>query len=177
VKIKKGNTFMGSLTPTLNASTIGTVLKAVETGVQYSRSRKDEKQALNQLRDRQNVQEQQTAQDVALEKQRIAETGTQAEDDRRRALKRSVARQRASFGSNGVSGGTGSSRAVLLGMFEESEDERQDREALDNLRSRTLDQNAEQQKSINVLQRTQLAERNRFDEQTRRFDIARGILK
>ncbi len=58
--------------------------------------------------------------------------------------------------------GSGSAQAVLLGLFDESEDERTKREELDSLRLTALDQNIGQSRALNVLQRTQLAERQRL---------------
>ena len=52
---------------------------------------------------------------------------------------RAVARQRANFGSSGISSDSGSGQAVLLGLFDETEDELARREQLDNLRNRALD--------------------------------------
>lgn len=120
----------------------------------------EQDQALAQLQQQQALQEQQAAQNAALDKQKIATAFAQSEEERRAALRRAVARQRASFGSQGISSGSGSSEAVLLGMFVESDAERAKREQLDALKSAAIDNDLAQQRSINVLQATQLAERN-----------------
>jgi hypothetical protein len=74
-----------------------------------------------------------------------------------------VARQRANFGAQGVSAGGGSAQAVLLGLFEESEEERARRERLDGLRVRVLEDDLAGRRASNVLQRTQLQERAKVD--------------
>jgi hypothetical protein len=85
-----------------------------------------------------------------------------AESDRRAALKRAVARQRALFSAQGIGSDGGSSEAVLLGLVNESETERDQRSLLDNLRDRTLNQNLDQQRQLNLLQQNQLQERQRL---------------
>lgn len=122
----------------------------------------EQDQALAQLQERQATQQNQQAQNTALEKERLAVQAQQENDKRRAALRRAVARQKAQFGSSGVGSGAGSSQAVLLGLFDETEDELQKREQLDNLRTRALDMEGTQARSLNVLQATQLAERNRL---------------
>ncbi len=116
--------------------------------------------ALGELKAKQNAQMGAMQQNAALDRAKIGEQSAQSDKARRDALKRAVARQRAKFGSSGISAGTGgSSEAVLLGMFEESDGQRSEREKLDSLRLRAIDQNIAQQNSFNVLQRTQLQQR------------------
>lgn len=115
--------------------------------------------ALEQLKSRQAMQESQLTQNNAFEKQQVALQAGQADEKRRAALRRAVARQRASFGSQGVGSAAGSSEAVLLGLFEESDSERKRREQLDQTRQKALDNNFAQTRSFNLLQATQLAER------------------
>lgn len=127
-------------------------------------SQKQQELALKQLQAQQGLQERQLAAQTALEKEKLSLQTRQAEDARKAALRRAVARQRASFGSQGVGSTVGSSQAVLLGLFEESDEERKRREALDSLRTSALDLDNSQKRAINVLQRTQLAERNKLDD-------------
>lgn len=116
--------------------------------------------ALQQLQAEQALEMQQLEQDAALKQEQIDAAAAQAEDARKKALKRAVASQRASFGSQGLGdGSSNSSEAVLLGLFEESEDERRVREENDALKAKALDQNLEDQKSLNLLQTTQLQQR------------------
>lgn len=150
-----------SITSGLN-SIVGTLNTVNQTvGLVNSLSGSDQSTvALEQLQERQRLQEQQLAQQNALERERIAVQAAQDEEDRQKALRRAVSRQRASFGGSGVSSAGGSSQAVLLGLFDESEDELRQREELDSLRNRALDLEASQTRSLNLLQATQLEERN-----------------
>ena len=134
---------------------------ATEAAVRQSREAQD--LALRQLQQQQNLQIQNARQQAALEQQQIALNAEIAEENRRRALKRAVARQRANFGAQGVGSGAGSSQAVLLGLIDESDEEREQRERLDVLRNTAIDQNLNQQVRLNTLQRTQLRERNNLD--------------
>ncbi|MCB1592224.1 MAG: transporter [Alphaproteobacteria bacterium] len=166
---------MAALTPVISllgtigsAVTAGTaVLGGVQTiaGIGNSRQEKQDALALDQLKRQQNLQQKQLEERAALERQQIALNTQQAEEQRKQALRRAVSRQRASFGSQGVGSASGSSQAVLLGLFDESDEERLRREELDALRSTALDQNISQSRALNVLQRTQLAERQRLARQ------------
>ena len=175
---------MGALAPTLGSalSVISPVVGTANAlgGIVNNRSsrslEREQDAALRQLQERQAIQEKQLAQDNALERERIATAAAQDNQKRREALKRATARQRAQFGASGVGTAGGSSEAVLLGLFEESEDERKRREELDNLRERSLSQSEFQLRSSNILQRTQLQERQRFDRELERSSNRRGLL-
>ncbi len=148
---------MGAVVPLLTST-------LVSQGVSMALRQSNSNQALDQLKARQQLQERQAAADATLQKEQITLNAAQADEERKKALKRAVARQRANFGAQGVSSGAGSSQAVLLGMFEESEDEQREREALDTLRERSIDQDLSQARALNVLQRTQLEEKNKISE-------------
>lgn len=125
----------------------------------------DQELALQQLQQTQNAEMSALQQQVALEKTQIAADAAETESERRAALKRAVARQKAVFGASGVGNqSSGSGEAVLLGLFSESEDEKASREKLDNLRYAALDQDVSNQSRINVLQRAQLAEKQRIEQ-------------
>lgn len=132
--------------------------------------------ALQQLQQQQSLQQTQSAQDAALSKQEVLANAELTEEKRRTALKRAIARQRAQFGGSGVIGGDGSSEAVLLGLFEESDVERKSREQLDNLRLQSLDQSLLQQQSVNTLTRTQTAERNKLTNSSNTLSDISSIL-
>lgn len=100
---------------------------------------------------------------ASLQKEQMRINADAAETERRNALRRAIAKQRAQFGASGISQGDGSSQAVLLGMFDESDEERQQREALDALKTASIDQNVGQQARVNTLQLTQLQEKNRLN--------------
>jgi hypothetical protein len=147
---------MGAVVPLLTSTLIS-------QGVGMALSQSNNNQAVEQLQAKQDLQERSAAENAALEKQRIALSAEQNEEKRKTALKRAVARQRANFAGQGVGTGSGSSQAVLLGMFEESEDEKRDREALDTMRLNAIDQDLSQNRALNVLQRTQLEEKNKVN--------------
>lgn len=168
---------MGAIASILASPLLGTALTA---GVslatsEISRRQADNSrdQALEQLQAQQQLQEQQLAQDSALQRQQIATNAAQDEEERQAALRRAVARQRVNFAGQGIGTGQGSAQAVLLGLFEESEDEAARRGELDQLRLTALDQDISQRSTINVLQRTQLEERNDLAELSDNID--RGL--
>lgn len=115
--------------------------------------------ALRQLQAQQGLSESHAANAAALQKQNMALAASTAEAARRDALRRAVSRQNAQFGAQGLDATDGSGEAVLLGMFEESEAEKTQREKLDKLRGQAIESQLEEEKRINVLQRTQLQER------------------
>jgi hypothetical protein len=149
-----------------------TVLGAVNR-FQDDSGRRDYKQtkALQDL-EIQNAQER-----TALEKEEIRLSSEQTERERRNALRRAVAKQRAIYGGEGISSGDGSARAVLLGLFDESDEERKERDALNTLKSSAIDSNITQQKRLNTLQLTQLKEKNRLNRYTAGYSGLSSIVK
>lgn len=143
---------MGSLSTA--TSLIGTASGFANTAINNNQSQR-------QLQAQHNLQEQQIAADNALQKAQIDTEAKAAEEDRKRALRSAVARQNAQTGASGIVSGDGSSEAVILGLFNESEEEAQQREERDTLRIASLDQNLTQRQNLNLLQRNQLAEDNR----------------
>lgn len=120
--------------------------------------------AMAQLQEQQRVSEAQAAQDAALARQEMTAETASAETARRAALKRAVARQKVSLASQGISAADdGSAEAILLGMFQESEEERGARARMDGLREQALGQSVAQKQTLNVLQRAQLADRQRLE--------------
>lgn len=164
--LSNSNSFFGGLFPLVNNITRAASLVDNLSGNAEDERRKqirsEQNLALEQLQSRQSLQENQIAQNNALEAQRIALDSAQADEKRRASLRRAVARQRASFGSQGVGNNGGSSEAVLLGFFDESEAERRRREQLDQTRNTVLNNNLSQTRSLNLLQATQLAERQQL---------------
>ena len=100
--------------------------------------------------------------DANLRRAQIAQATADSDAQRQDALKRAVARQRAKSGASGITQ-SGSTEAVLLGMFTESEDQRAERERLDQLRYSAIDQDLAQQNRLNVLQQTQLRQRQNLN--------------
>ncbi len=149
----------------------------VQTGDDFSSQRRAEEQSLKELQQRQQEDMRAAQEDAALEREKIALESEAAERERRDALKRATARQRARFGSSGIDTNTSSSaQAVLLGLFDESEEERQEREALDDLRNRALDSDLAQRSRLNVLQQTQLKERNKLNNVSSANSLTRGLI-
>jgi len=137
----------------------------------YHDSRASQAQALSELQTRQDQQLQNLEQQAALERQSIAADAAESERKRRTALKKAVSRQRANFGASGLGASGGSSgEAVLLGLFQESEAERVERENSDNLRLSSIDQSLYNQRRLNLIQRTQLLERQRIGDASRGLD-------
>lgn len=128
-----------------------------------------------ELQRQQTEQLRQMAENSALEKEKIRLTAEQAETERRAALRRAIAKQRAKYGASGIESSGGSSQALLLGLYDESEEERQQREALDTLKNQAIDQNLDQQQRINTLQLTQLKERSRYSNRGSIFTALGGL--
>ncbi len=139
-------------------NTIGTVAKAFNSYDDSSGSR-----AYDQMKGAQSVQMRNAKEQAALEKEQLRLNAEGADAERRAALHRAVSRQRALYGASGTGAGDGSAQAVLLGLFDESDAERTEREALDALKTKAVDQGIAQQQRINTLQLSQLKERNRLN--------------
>ncbi len=136
----------------------------------------DNKLALQQLQNQQVLQQQQATQNAQLTRDEIAAKARNAEEIRKAALKRSVAKRRAEFGANGVSAGAGSSEAVLLGLFDESEEEKQQRLRLDKIRLKSLDQGLAQSRATNTLKRTQLNARQKLNQTSNLLGATEDLL-
>ncbi len=109
------------------------------------------------------LQQEQARQTANAQREQQAFASDQAEIERQKALRRAVSRQKAQFGAQGVSGADGSAEAVLLGLFEESDEEKKQREKLDQMRSRALDARAGNNSRLDLLEQSRLSERNRID--------------
>lgn len=105
-----------------------------------------------------DLKEQQAAQKAELEKTSIMQEAKADKAKRKAALRRAVASQKASFASQGISSGGGSSEAVLLGMISDADEEQEEEENVKSLKLAAIDQDIEQEKALNVLQRAQLEE-------------------
>lgn len=134
---------------------------AGQSSAEYQRNqlRAQQDMALQQLQQMQDMQMRETMADAEARRRDIALDAQTAEETRRAALKRAVARQRAAFGASGIdTTGGGSAQAVLLGLFDESDAERAQRERLDSFRLGAIDQDVDYQAQRNVLERTHLAQ-------------------
>lgn len=165
---------MGTLTPFIStlATTVGTLSQignTINTVTGYEERRQkallraQQDQAMAALKAQQNQSMKEAQQSAAAERERLNLTAQQDDARRRAALKRAVAKQNARFGASGITGGTGGSReAVLLGMYNETDEERKQREDLDRLRFNALDTNLDNMSQRNILELSQLAERQRL---------------
>lgn len=152
--------------------TVNTVLGAVNT---YKKS--SGKEEYNQTKALNDLRLQQERERAALEKEQLQLSKEQAESQRQSALRRAVARQKALFGSGGTGSSDGSAKAVLLGLFDESDEERAQREALDTLKTKAIDTGVAQTQRLNTLQLSQLKERNRINQFTAAYDGLSTISK
>ncbi len=166
---------MGALAPVLTSTLLSQGLGLITSELGRQKSRGSQDLALQQLQSQQRLQEQQLSATAVADREKLALTSKNAEADRKAALRRAVSRQRASFGSQGIGSGAGSSQAVLLGLFEESDDEKSRREGLDNLRVNSIDQSLSNRSSLNVLQRTQLEERNKLNSISAGRNLVKGL--
>lgn len=117
------------------------------------------------MRDLQRQQAQRTAEtevDARAARDKIALDAADAERRRLVALKRAVAKRNARFGATGIGGDAGSREAILLGLYNESDAEKQQREDLDKLRYAAIDNDLSSLNSRNILEQTQLAERQKL---------------
>lgn len=150
---------MAAITPLL---TNALVTQGVSMAVSQVTKQGSNDQALEQLKERQALQENQATADADLRRQSLAIDASIDEGERKSALRRAVAARRASFGGQGIaSGGGGSSEAVLLGLVDESNDDQVQSDKLNALKAVAINQDLAQRKTLNVLQRTQLQERNK----------------
>ncbi len=131
------------------------------TRPEISASQKSQAVALEQLQARQANNIRAAEADANEKRASIALSAQTAEEDRKRALRRAVARQRSQFGAQGIGTSGGSGQAVLLGLFDESQEDKAQRKNLDALRLGAIDQNLSQARSLNVLQRSQLQQRQK----------------
>lgn len=154
---------MAALTPALGVlgNIVGTV-KAIDTTINtlgsIGGSSRNQQQdlALQQLQERQALQTQIQQQQSTLSREKLVADANAAENKRLRALKRAVASRKVGFGAQNIGTNNGSAEAVLLGLFEESEDEAKRRSELDSLKVKSLDQELQNQQSLNLLQVSQL---------------------
>jgi hypothetical protein len=164
---------LGAVAPALGAVTqavsaaeqVGSLFGASSLSSQRSEEnslRQRQQQALRQLEQSQSEQLRDQQEQATLDRAKITNDAVADEERRKAALRRAVARQRTQFSSQGLSGVGGSAEAVLLGLFEESDSEREQRERIDSVRTSALDQDVAARKRLNVLQRNQLIEQQRL---------------
>ena len=160
---------MGTLTPVLGTITktlgaIQTISSAVDTVTGNDRRaiKAQQDYAMRNLQAQQNQATAEANRNAETERKKIALDAQNAEKRRQDALRRAIAKQNAKRGARGISAG-GSNEALLLGMYNDNQDEQGYADALDQIRYNTIDQNLSDLQSRNILERSQLAERQRLD--------------
>jgi colicin import membrane protein len=120
------------------------------------------------LQQRQLLQDQATADraqqaDIATRRAQIETSAASDEAARLKALRRTVGRTRASLGAGGGGTSDGSGEAVLLGLVADTNQSQQEADATDRLRSQALAQEVTDTQKRNLLERSQLAEKQRLE--------------
>lgn len=157
--------------------TVSAVRRATGSGARRGRDARDddallaETQAsrMAELRDRQALEEELSAEEGRRRAALIRAEGEEAERKRRAALRRSVSRTRAQLGAQGISSTDGSGEAILLGLVRQSAEEDAADARLDALRLRALDTDSLGTRRRNLLEVTRLQERQRIER------LARGM--
>ena len=160
---------LGTLTKTIGAiSTIGGAFNTL-AGNDDALRRRGQEQAMRELQNRQAQSTAEAQAQADKNRAQIALDAKTAEATRLAALKRAVAKRNARNGAAGIGGLGGSREAVLLGLYNESETEKKNREDLDKLRYNAIDSDLGLNASRNILEQTQLAERQRLDNIVSRY--------
>ena len=82
---------------------------------------------------------------------------------RLKALRRTVGRTRASLGARGGGTSDGSGEAVLLGLVADTDQDQREAAATNRLRTQALAQEVTDTRTSNLLERSQLAEKQRLE--------------
>jgi hypothetical protein len=94
--------------------------------------------------------------DLRNQQQQIAIQSEKDESNRRDALRRAVARQRAEFGAQGIDTHDGSAEAILLGLTSQSDTDQNAQNRLTNLRQQALAESASVKQRKNLLNLNQV---------------------
>ena len=167
---------MGTIQPLINEinSTLGAIngiangFGALTGGGQSKALRAQQDFAMQSLQQQQSLSYREAQDKAARDKEQIILNAKADEDRRRDALKRAMAKQNARFGASGVTK-SGSGEAVLLGLYNESGQDRDYSAALDQLRYNTIDSGLYDLNQRNVLERTQLAEQQRLSREISKY--------
>lgn len=96
-----------------------------------------------------------------LDQTRMAADSAEESRKRQQALKRAVASQQARFGAQGIDTTNGSGEAVLLGLYQESDEEKSYRDRLQKIREDSLKQDIESRSRRNLLSLQNTYRKNR----------------
>lgn len=116
-----------------------------------------------QLLEGQSKSDQVQQEDVALRRAQIESSAASDEAARLKALRKTVGRTRASLGAGGGGTSDGSGEAVLLGLVADTHRNQQEADATDRLRTQALAQEVAATQKSNLLERSQLAEKQRLE--------------
>lgn len=144
---------MGGFNPISTVlSTVSTVAGLGGQAMRISNGYNDASQAYKNAQADYAQQEREIAQKEKSEREKLQIDADEAARKRRDSLKRTTAQQKAAFGGQGIDSNDGSGQAVLLGLFQQSDDEKKYRDRLDNLRNQSLTQNVDNARRRNLLQ-------------------------
>ncbi|ACJ00477.1 hypothetical protein [Rhodospirillum centenum] len=124
---------------------------------------------LSQLRAAQDLEAETRRTDAERRARQIAVEAQAAETRRQRSLRRAVGRQRAKLGGQGISAADGSGEAILLGLVREAAEEDATARSLDALRLKALDDEARAAYRRNLLDLSELTERQRLQRLARGY--------
>ncbi|UEM19962.1 hypothetical protein JL100_023230 [Skermanella mucosa] len=114
------------------------------------------------LQDQEAAAEAQRA-DIETRRAQIQASAEADEAARRDALRRAVGRTRTSLGTRGGGTSDGSGEAVLLGLVNRTDADSRNAQAVERLRGQALSQESEDTRRRNLLDQSQLAERQRLE--------------
>lgn len=149
---------------------VNTVMGAVN---QFSNDSGKRDYKLREMQNQVNLQNAQA--EAENRKQQYTLEAQVAEEERRNALRRAIAKQKAIYGASGIDSSSGSAQALLLGQIAESAQAQKDADALDAIKDAAVNLPVENQKRINTLQLTQLREKNKYDQYTAGYGLARTV--
>lgn len=107
-----------------------------------------------------DLKNKQLAANADAEKQKNLLDLKKSETARQSKLRAALSTQRANFGAQGVGAGSGSSEAVLQGIFEDSDIERQENAAETEAENKAIDSHLSTQTQLNLLQKQQLKQKS-----------------
>lgn len=114
------------------------------------------------LQDQEAAAEAQRA-DIETRRAQIQASAEADEAARRDALRRAVGRTRTSLGTRGGGTSDGSGEAVLLGLVNRTDADSRNAQAVERLRGQALSREVEDSRRRNLLDQSQLAERQRLE--------------
>lgn len=124
--------------------------------------RESQDQEMTQLRQTHQTTLDNDAAAARIQAQQVAQNAAVEEQRRLDALRRAVARTKVALGGRGVDSNDGSGEAILLGQIRQSDQERQNANAATVLRVQEINQQLDARYRRNLLDQTQLAERQRL---------------